>query len=103
MTEREKIDLKREGYAARLREFYNDPEDINARAARKFPYPKVTRHRTVEIRTLYAGVRRYRVEGGVLQCQVGRANAPWEESDWSAVEILALADIIHKPTEEVDA
>ena len=72
-------------------------------AARAYPYPKVTRHRVVEVRTLYAGVRRYRVEGGTLQCQVSGANAPWEESDWSAMEILALADIINRPTEEVDA
>lgn len=106
MTEREKIDLKREGYAARLRESFDDPGDINARAARKFPYPKVTRDRILTLsggglRSVRDGVVYYAQNRGSTS-EFCRERLTWHPSSMTAQDALDLAALVLNPTEEVD-
>jgi hypothetical protein len=99
--ERAKIDLLREGYAARCREFGSSAPGAQGMAASAFPYPKVTRPRVVKA---FRG--EYKVEHGRMFTRADRS-CVWQECQHSAADFqryyITLLDLINNPTEEEKA
>lgn len=96
MRTRAEIDLLRDGAYKVLREALGYSQTAaEGYAASRFPYPKVTRPRVVELHGT-----EYRLADGALQYQL--ASGRWSEVCRPAFVSL-IADLLKNPTEEVDA
>lgn len=99
-TERDMILAKREAYAAGAKAWGAASKNGVLRAAREYPFPKITRPRVV--RDKFGVGMLWRVMSGELQSSF-RGNEWCVEPAYVTPERVALwADLLANPTEEVE-
>jgi len=98
-SERELILAKREGYVSGIKEWSGVSDSYCAdMAKRKFPLPKVTKPREIEM--MWWGPRRYRFVDGKFWYSMDKGD--WNPSTMTTTDITNLYELIANPTEEVD-
>ncbi len=93
MTEREKVDLLREGYAWALRIQGIMPEVAEADAAIEYPFPKRPRE------VVLAEGASYRIDKGKVQRRSPHVSY-WSPSGFTPDDLRKLGELAANPTED---